>query len=43
MTRLIVIAVAGYVAGLTLGLGVCHAAWCLTSKEHRYTINRRNA
>ena len=38
MTRLALIALAGYTTGLALGTGICWVAWATASGETRYRI-----
>ena len=38
MTRLALIALAGYTVGLAIGTGICWAAWATASHETRYRI-----
>ena len=42
MTRLALIALAGYTTGLALGTAVCHIAWTMSSHEHQYRLTWRN-
>lgn len=42
MTRLALIALAGYTTGLALGTAVCHIAWVTNSHEHQYRLTWRN-
>jgi len=38
VTRLALIALAGYTTGLALGTGICAIAWARASHESRYKI-----
>ena len=38
MTRLALIALAGYTTGLALGTLVCHIAWVTNSHESRFKL-----
>ena len=42
MTRLALIALAGYTTGLALGTAVCHIAWAMSSQAHQYRLTWRN-
>ena len=38
MTRLALIALAGYTTGLALGTGICWVAWATNSHESRFKL-----
>ena len=38
MTRLALIALAGYTTGLALGTGICWVAWATASHESRFKL-----
>ena len=42
MTRLALIALAGYTTGLALGTGICAVAWARASGEHNYRLTKEN-